>query len=171
MVKIAMDISASKTFEPLRVKRGDTQSRFFVLQLWDKSEAYTPPEGAVYSIRFENKLHAGWYDTITLADGSTRSAVTVSGNELTCEIAEAATWGNGKLCVMIETDTGYQLALWDLDIISDFVPGEGSGETQSYYNRHIESLLEGIALYNIASVDGTTLVLQVRAAAEGSDST
>lgn len=162
MRTIYTDITKPGITEPLQVKRGDTQSRFFKLIVTDNGTAFSPPAGAKYSIKFENKLNSGWYDTIELPDGSTRAAINVNGNEITCEIAEAATWGDGKLSVIVYTDTGYQLALWDIVIKADYVPGDGAGETKSYYNMQIKDFLESIALKGVTvAIDGTTLVFKI----------
>lgn len=156
-----MDVSRQTPIEPLQIRAGDTQSRFFRLVLTDNGVAYSPPDGAMYTIRFENKLHAGWYDKIELPSGESRPAITVSDNVLTCEVAEAATWYNGRLCIMITTDTGFQLALWDIQIQTDFAPADGNPETASYYNANIQTLLERVALYGIAAeIQGTTLVIK-----------
>ena len=156
-----MDVNASKAYEPLYVKHGDTQSRFFKLILTAASTAFIPPEGAAFSIHYDVAGHTGWYDTIELPDGSTRPAVTVEENELTCEIAEDATWGSGKLCVAIDGTDGYRLALWDLDVRTESVPAQDAPETKNYYNTALADFLEKVALHNITvQQDGETLVFR-----------
>ena len=149
MKTITIDISKPGPVETLCVREGDAMSRFFAITIWDNGTEYKPPTGAAYSIRYEVGINTGWYDTINLVNGTTRSAVTVSGNTLTCEIAEAATHGEGKLCVLVETSTGYRLALPDIRIRGDYVPAESAGETNDYYNTHIQEMLERCILGSI----------------------
>lgn len=133
MQNFSVDISTSHIPQALYVKQGDSLSRFFVLTIADNGSPWEPPENAVYTIRFSTSAGSGWYDTIQLVGGSTRPAVNAAGNVLTCEVAEQATLGNGQLCVMVNDATGYQLGMWNLNIIAEVVPGANSPEAENYY--------------------------------------
>lgn len=134
MQNIVIDIAHRGVIPPIYVTEYDSMSRFFQITLLDNGTAYTPPEGAQYSVRYEVGMNTGWYDAITLPDESRRGAISVNGNVFTIEIAEAATHGKGELALMILGDNGYQLTIAGIQVRSDYVPAEAAGETQNYYN-------------------------------------
>lgn len=133
MQNFSVDISTSRIPATIYVKQGDSFSRFFALTIADNGAPWEAPEDAIYTIRFKTALSSGWYDTIQLVGGTTRPAVSADGNVLTCEVAEQATLGNGQLCVMVNDSTGYQLGMWNLNIIAEAVPGANSPEAENYY--------------------------------------
>lgn len=151
MQTFSVDISTSHIPQALYVKQGDSLSRYFVLTIADNGSPWEPPENAVYTIRFSTSAGTGWYDTIQLVGGSTRPAVSAAGNVLTCEVAEQATLGNGKLCVMVNDSTGYQLGVWNLNIIAEVVPGSNSPEAENYYG-----VLAGQIAQALAAEQGAT---------------
>lgn len=163
MQNIVIDIAHRGVIPPIYVTEYDSMSRFFQITLLDNGEAYTPPEGAQYSIRYEVGLNNGWYDTITLPDESHRGAVSVNGNIFTIEIAEDATHGKGELALMILGDDGYQLTITGIQIRSDFVPAESAAETQNYYNAilaPIQAIAEQVIEYGVSvTVSGSQLVI------------
>lgn len=133
MQSFVADISAGAIPQILRVKQGDSMSRFFQLTLTDGGAAWQPPEGAVYTVRFATDKSSGWYDTIRLPDGGSRPAVEAQGNRLTVELAMQAAAGNGELCLVVNDALGYQLAAWNITIQTEPVPGADSQEAQDYY--------------------------------------
>lgn len=134
MQNIVIDIAHRGVVPPICVTEYDAMSRFFRIALLDNGVPYVPPTGAVYSVRYAVGLNTGWYDTITVPGGTNRGAVSVNGNVFTIEIAEDATHGNGELALMINGDNGYQLTITGIKLTSDYIPAEGAGETQNYYN-------------------------------------
>lgn len=151
MQNFNVDISTSHIPQVLYVKQGDSLSRFFALTIADNGSPWEPPENAAYTIRFSTSAGTGWYDTIQLVGGTTRPAVSAAGNVLTCEVAEQATLGNGQLCVMVNDATGYQLCTWNLNIITEVVPGANSQEAESYYG-----VLAGQIAKALAAEQGAT---------------
>ena len=151
MQNFNVDISTSHIPQALYVKQGDSLSRFFALTIADNGSPWEPPENAAYTIRFSTSAGTGWYDTIQLVGGTTRPAVSAAGNVLTCEVAEQATLGNGQLCVMVNDATGYQLGMWNLNIITEVVPGANSQEAESYYG-----VLAGQIAQALAAEQGAT---------------
>lgn len=151
MQNFNVDISTSHIPQTLFVKQGDSLSRFFALTVADNGSPWEPPENAAYTIRFSTSAGTGWYDTIQLVGGTTRPAVSAAGNVLTCEVAEQATMGNGQLCVMVNDSTGYQLGMWNLNIIAEVVPGANSQEAESYYG-----VLAGQIAQALAAEQGAT---------------
>ena len=151
MQNFNVDISTSHIPQALYVKQGDSLSRFFALTIADNGSPWEPPENAAYTIRFSTSAGTGWYDTIQLVGGTTRPAVSAAGNVLTCEVAEQATLGNGQLCVMVNDATGYQLGMWNLNIIAEVVPGANSQEAESYYG-----VLAGQIAQALAAEQGAT---------------
>lgn len=151
MQNFSVDISTSHIPQALYVKQGDSLSRFFALTIADNGSPWEPPENAAYTIRFSTSAGTGWYDTIQLVGGTTRPAVSAAGNVLTCEVAEQATLGNGQLCVMVNDATGYQLGMWNLNIIAEVVPGANSQEAESYYG-----VLAGQIAQALAAEQGAT---------------
>ena len=134
MQNLVIDIAHRGVIPPIYVTEYDSMSRFFQITLLDNGAPYTPPELAMYSVRYEVGVNTGWYDTITVPGGTDRGAVSVNGNVFTIEIAEDATHGNGVLGLMILGDGNYQLTVTGIRVISDYVPAESAGETQNYYN-------------------------------------
>lgn len=117
--------------------QADSLSRFFAVTVTDNGEAWMPPDGVLWTVRFgAPQLPAGWYDTITETGGGTHAAVTVSGNTLTVEIAEQAlsTPGNNVLTVIAYTADGYQLAAWPFTLNVQAVPGLEAPAVTEYYN-------------------------------------
>lgn len=151
MQNFNVDISTSHIPQVLYVKQGDSLSRFFALTIADNGSPWEPPENAAYTIRFSTSAGTGWYDTIQLVGGTTRPAVSAAGNVLTCEVAEQSTLGNGQLCVMVNDATGYQLGTWNLNIITEVVPGANSQEAESYYG-----VLAGQIAQALAAEQGAT---------------
>lgn len=151
MQNFNVDISTSRIPQALYVKQGDSLSRFFALTIADNGSPWEPPENAAYTIRFSTSAGTGWYDTIQLVGGTTRPAVSAAGNVLTCEVAEQATLGNGQLCVMVNDATGYQIGMWNLNIIAEVVPGANSQEAESYYG-----VLAGQIAKALAAEQGAT---------------
>lgn len=151
MQNFSVDISTSHIPQTLFVKQGDSLSRFFALTIADNGSPWEPPENAAYTIRFSTSAGTGWYDTIQLVGGTTRPAVSAAGNVLTCEVAEQATLGNGQLCVIVNDATGYQLGMWNLNIIAEVVPGANSQEAESYYG-----VLAGQIAQALAAEQGAT---------------
>lgn len=151
MQNFNVDISTSHIPQALYVKQGDSLSRFFALTVADNGSPWEPPENAAYTIRFSTSAGTGWYDTIQLVGGTTRPAVSAAGNVLTCEVAEQATLGNGQMCVMVNDATGYQLGMWNLNIIAEVVPGANSQEAESYYG-----VLSGQIAQALAAEQGAT---------------
>lgn len=133
MQTFVADISTGAVPQILRVKQGDSMSRFFRLTVTDGSEAWQPPEGVLFTVRFATGKSSGWYDTIQLPGGGSRPAVEAQGNVLTVEVAMQATTGDGELCVVANAPAGYQLAAWNIQIRSELVPGADSPEAEDYY--------------------------------------
>lgn len=144
MQSFVADISAGAIPQILRVKQGDSMSRFFQLTLTDGGAAWQPPEGAVYTVRFATDKSSGWYDTIRLPDGGSRPAVEAQGNRLTVELAMQAAAGNGELCLVINDALGYQLAAWNITIQTEPVPGADSQEAEHYYGILAEQISQAV---------------------------
>ena len=117
--------------------QADSLSRFFTLTITDNGEAWDPPSGALWSVRFgAPQMPSGWYDTITKVGGGTHPAIDVSGNVATVEIAEQALESPGEnvLCVLVTNSSGYQIANWPILLQIQPVPGLTAPEATTYYN-------------------------------------
>ena len=117
--------------------QADSLSRFFTLTITDNGEAWSPPSGALWSVRFgAPQMPSGWYDTITEVGGGTHPAIDVSGNVATVEIAEQAleSPGENTLCVLVTDSSGYQIANWPILLQIQPVPGLTAPEVTNYYN-------------------------------------
>lgn len=112
MQTLKMDFQSQSTPPVVPVMQSDAQSRFIGIALYNGGAPYEAPKGASYTVQYRGpgSNNMGWYDTITLSSG-TRTAVTVSKNVVTLELAEQALRVNGNvfvnLCVV--TNTGYML--------------------------------------------------------------
>ena len=117
--------------------QGDSLSRKFSITVTDNGAAWTPPQGAVWSVRFGAPgMPAGWYDTIVPNEAPAYNAVEVAENVLTVEIAEQAvsTPGINFLTVICTAVDGYQLATWLFEVSITAVPGLEAPEVTTYYN-------------------------------------
>lgn len=137
MQNFIVDISAPSGPLVLYAMQADSMSRFFTITVTDSGAAWTPPDGAAWTIRFGAPgMPAGWYDTITEPGGGTHPAVVVNENTATIEIAEQAisTAGQNILCVLVTDAQGYQIASWPFTLVVQGVPGLEAPEATVYYN-------------------------------------
>lgn len=148
MQQFNIDISQPRGPLVLYVSQGDAMSRFFAVTVTDNGAAYTPPDGAIYTVRFGAPgKPAGWYDTIEEVGGSTHPAVVVDENTYTVEIAEQAlgTPGQNALVLIISDATGYTLASWAFELQVAAVPGYDAPEATVYYNALTEQVAQTLA--------------------------
>lgn len=144
MLTFNVDISAPSGPLVIYAMQADSMSRFFALTIMDGGAAWTPPTGAIWTVRFgAPQMPSGWYDTITEPGGSTHAAVVVDENTATVEIAEQALSSPGQnvLCVLVTDAQGYQIASWPFLLNVQAVPGLEAPEATVYYN----SLTEQVA--------------------------
>lgn len=145
MQQFNIDISQPRGPLVLYVSQGDSLSRFFSVTVTDNGAAYTPPDGAIYTVRFGAPgMPAGWYDTITEVGGGTHPAVVVDENTYTVEIAEQAlgTPGENALVLIVSDATGYTLASWAFVLQVAAVPGYDAPEATVYYNALTEQVAQ-----------------------------
>lgn len=143
-----IDISQPRGPLVLYASQGDSLSRFFSVTVTDNGAAYTPPDGAIYTVRFGAPgMPAGWYDTITEVGGGTHPAVVVDENTYTVEIAEQAlgTPGENALVLIVSDATGYTLASWAFVLQVARVPGYDAPEATVYYNALSEQVAQVLA--------------------------
>lgn len=148
MQQFNIDISQPRGPLVLYVSQGDSLSRFFSVTVTDNGAAYTPPAGAIYTVRFGAPgKPAGWYDTIEEVGGSTHPAVVVDENTYTVEIAEQAlgTPGENALVLIVSDATGYTLASWAFVLQVAEVPGYEAPEAMVYYNALTEQVAQTLA--------------------------
>lgn len=137
MQNFIVDISSPSGPLVLYAMQADSMSRFFAITVTDSGAAWTPPDGAAWTVRFGAPgMPAGWYDTITEPGGGTHPAVVVNENTATIEIAEQAisTAGQNILCVLVTDAQGYQIASWPFTLVVQGVPGLEAPEATVYYN-------------------------------------
>lgn len=140
MQNFNVDISAPGGPLVFYAMQADSLSRFFTLTITDSGEAWDPPDGALWSVRFgAPKMPSGWYDTIKDATDATHPAVNVAtgvATVATVEIAEHALESPGQniLCVLVTDSSGYQIASWQIILSIQAVPGLTAPEVTTYYN-------------------------------------
>lgn len=145
MQQFNFDISNPRGPLVLYASQGDSLSRFFSVTVTDNGAAYTPPDGAIYTVRFGAPgMPAGWYDTITEVGGGTHPAVVVDENTCTVEIAEQAVSkpGQNALVLIISDAAGYTLASWAFALQVARVPGYDAPEATMYYNALTEQVAQ-----------------------------
>lgn len=138
--------------------QADSLSRFFVVTVTDNGAAWTPPDGALWTVRFgAPQMPAGWYDTIAETGGGTHAAVVSDGNTITVEIAEQAlsTPGNNVLTVIAYTTDGYQLAAWPFTLNVQAVPGLEAPAVTEYYNLLTAQVAQALASAQAAAGSAT----------------
>ncbi len=148
MQQFNIDISQPRGPIVLYVSQGDSLSRFFSVTVTDNGAAYTPPDGAIYTVRFgATGMPAGWYDTITEVGGSTHPAVVVDGNTITVELAEQAVSvpGTNAVVLIVSAADGYTLASWAFELQVAAVPGYDAPEATVYYNALTEQVAQVLA--------------------------
>lgn len=138
--------------------QADSMSRFFSITVTDNGAAWTPPDGAAWTVRFGAPgMPAGWYDTITEPGGGTHPAVVVDENTATVEIAEQAvsTPGTNVLCVLVTDAQGYQIASWPFALNVQGVPGFDAPEATVYYNALTAQVAQVLANAQAAAASAT----------------
>lgn len=148
MQKFNLELSAPVGPLVLYAMQADSMSRFFAITVTDNGAAWTPPDGAAWTVRFGAPgMPAGWYDTITEPGGGTHPAIVVDENTATVEIAEQAvsTPGNNVLCVLVTDAQGYQIASWPFVLNVQGVPGFDAPEATVYYNALTAQVAETLA--------------------------
>lgn len=158
MQQFNIDISQPRGPLVLYASQGDSLSRFFSVTVTDNGAAYTPPDGAIYTVRFGAPgMPAGWYDTITEVGGSTHPAVVVDGNTITVELAEQAVSvpGTNAVVLIISDATGYTLASWAFELQVAAVPGYDAPEATVYYNALSEQVAQVLASTTAAASSAT----------------
>lgn len=156
--KFNLDLSAPVGPLVLYAMQADSMSRFFSITITDNGAAWTPPDGAAWTVRFGAPgMPAGWYDTITEPGGGTHPAVVVDENTATVEIAEQAvsTPGNNVLCVLVTDAQGYQIASWPFALNVQGVPGFDAPEATVYYNALTAQVAETLANAQAAAASAT----------------
>lgn len=158
MLTFNVDISAPSGPLVIYAMQADSMSRFFALTITDNGAAWTPPTGAIWTVRFgAPQMPSGWYDTITEPGGSTHAAVVVNENTATVEIAEQAisTPGQNVLCVLVTDAQGYQIASWPFVLSIQAVPGLEAPEATVYYNALTEQVAQVLSNATAAAASAT----------------
>lgn len=158
MLTFNVDISAPSGPLVIYAMQADSMSRFFALTITDSGAAWTPPTGAIWTVRFgAPQMPSGWYDTITEPGGSTHAAVVVDENTATVEIAEQAlsTPGQNVLCVLVTDAQGYQIASWPFLLNVQAVPGLEAPEATVYYNALTEQVAQVLSNATAAAASAT----------------
>lgn len=129
MQTINLDLSVRSIIPPLHAKQGDVGRKFKAI-LTDAGVSYSVPPGAAVSVWYSGASGEGNYTDIG-AD----SAVSVSGNEITVELITQmlANYGDGKLCLAINTADGDQIGTWNIPYMVEPLPGMGSAAAQQYF--------------------------------------
>ena len=158
MQQFNIELDAPSTPLVLYAMQADSLSRFFQMTITQGGVPWTPPTGAIWTVRFgAPNMPAGWYDTITEVGGSTHPAVVVSDNVAVVEIAEQAVSmvGQNILCVLVTDATGYQIASWQFQLSVTDVPGYDAPEVTTYYNLLTEQVAQVLASQTAAAESAT----------------
>lgn len=138
MQTIKLDLQRQSILQPLKAKQNDRYSRFFKAVLLDGSTAFSIPSGAAMMVRYIAPSGCGWYDTITEINGTTtHSAFSITGNEVTVELAEAMLTmpGSGTLCLQVYAASGYRIGTWNVPIEIEADPlADSTIAASDYYN-------------------------------------
>lgn len=161
MQNFNVDISAPGGPLVFYAMQADSLSRFFTLTITDSGEAWDPPDGALWSVRFgAPQMPSGWYDTIKDATDATHPAVNVAtgvATVATVEIAEQALESPGQniLCVLVTDSSGYQIASWPIILSIQAVPGLTAPEVTTYYNLLTEQVAQVLQNAQAAAASAT----------------
>ena len=158
MQQFNIELDTPSTPFVLYAMQADSLSRLFQMTITQGGTPWTPPTGAIWTVRFgAPNMPAGWYDTITEVGGSTHPAVVVSDNVAVVEIAEQAVSmaGQNILCVLVTDATGYQIASWQFQLLVTAVPGYDAPEVTTYYNLLTEQVAQVLASQTAAAESAT----------------
>ena len=136
MQTVNLDLSVKNVVPLLHAKQGEVGRKFKAI-LTDNGSPYTPPSGAVVSVWFSGASGAGNYTDI-----GAKSAISISGNEITVEMITQmlARPGNGKLCLVINALDGTQLGTWNIPYTCEAQPGADSPVAKEYYTAFSEAV-------------------------------
>lgn len=157
----------------LYAMQADSMSRFFAITITDDGAAWTPPDGAIWTVRFGAAgMPAGWYDTITEPGGGSHAAVVVDKNTATVEIAEQAISAPGQniLCVLVTDAQGYQIASWPFLLNVQAVPGLEAPEATVYYNALTAQVAQTLANAQAAAASASAAAASAQEAQEAAAS-
>ncbi len=129
MQVIDLDISSYQTPQVIYAKQGDV-GRKFAVHLTDGGQAYTPPQGAWFSLWYSGTSGCGNYTAI-----EERSAFSVEDNSVTVELIGQmlVNKGGGTLCLVLHQEDGSQIGWWNIPYHCEEVPGSGSGAATAHY--------------------------------------
>ncbi len=182
MQQIKIDFDNPGMPKHLDVMEKDSQSRFFQAVLYKDGKAYNIPPGATCSIMYRGfgLQNQGWYDTINDGAGR-RTACTVSGNSVTCEIDWHALLVPGHLSIVlcVLTNNGYMLKSWPImtDVKNDnfvdtvevtsyfFIAGSSTAWWLSEYQKFSELAAQMLNYSNSAAQSAASAQQQANAAA------
>lgn len=157
----------------LYAMQADSMSRFFAITITDDGAAWTPPDGAIWTVRFGAAgMPAGWYDTITEPSGGSHEAIAVDENTATVEIAEQAISAPGQniLCVLVTDAQGYQIASWPFLLNVQAVPGLEAPEATVYYNALTAQVAQVLANAQAAAASASAAAASAQEAQEAAAS-
>ena len=182
MQTIKIDFDNPGMPKHLDVMEKDSQSRFFQAVLYKDGKAYNIPPGATCSIMYRGfgLQNQGWYDTINDGAGR-RTACTVSGNNVTCEIDWHALLVPGHLSIVlcVLSNNGYMLKSWPImaDVKNDnyadtvevtsyfFIAGSSTAWWLSEYQKFSELAAQMLNYSNSAAQSAASAQQQANAAA------
>lgn len=143
MQTIYIDISNKGVIPTIYTKQGDIGRKFRVV-FTDAGQAYTIPDGAMFSVWYDGDSGEGNYTDI-----GESSAFSIDGNKVNVEIISqmVGTPGSGVICLVMTKANGGQIGSWNIPYSCEEVPGIDSKVAEEYYTAFSKALedLQGIA--------------------------
>ena len=129
MQTIKIDISAKSIIPVVNAKQGEIGRKIEIV-LTNNGEAYQIPANAQITVWYSGASGSGNYKEI-----GAESAVSISANKITVEmIAQMlSNAGGGYFCLMMSTENGDRIGLWNIPYMVEYVPGSGSAEAKENY--------------------------------------
>ena len=129
MQTIYIDISNRGTIPTIYAKQNDVGRKFKVV-LTKSGVPYIPENGSVFSVWYDGASGVGNYTDI-----ATRSAFSVSANEVTVEmiVQMLTNVGDGILSLVMNSVSGEQIGFWNVPYVCEGLPGAKSEAAQQYY--------------------------------------
>lgn len=133
---VNLDISVKNMVPRIYAKQGDVGRKFKVV-LSDNGVDYAVPNGASISVWYCGTSGEGNYTTI-----GDNSAIVIEGNMLTVEMVAQmlVNKGGGTMCLVLNAADGTQIGMWDVEYLTEPIPGADSTEAQVYYTAFTDNV-------------------------------
>ena len=151
MQTIYLDISNKGVIPCINAKQNEVGRKFLAI-VTDGGIPYNIPSDSIVSVWYEGDSGKGNYTDI-----GDQPAIEVSGNKISVELIEQmlSVPGYGVITILLNSPTGQQIGLWNIDYCVELVAGVDSEKAEEYYNAFSEAAKNLAQAAKIFTVDPT----------------